>query len=76
MRADMDGVLFENLTDKAFSEKDKVWVREQLLDLQGSQVYALDYTTRFDEREAEMLRRAHPTMHYYRAPDESLQSLS
>jgi hypothetical protein len=76
MEGYLDGVLFENLTDQAFGEKDKAWVREQLLDLQGAKVYALDYATRREPSEAEKLRQAYPKMLYYCAPDETLQSLS
>jgi hypothetical protein len=70
-----DGVLFENLTDSAFSAADRRWVEEKLLELQGSKVYALDYETRKVEAEASRLRSLFPKMAYYCAPDESLQSV-
>jgi hypothetical protein len=72
----LDGVLFENMTDKAFGAKDRGWVREQLLDLPQSKVYALDYSTRCDVSEAGELRQAYPKMQYYCAPDETLQGLN
>lgn len=75
LRGTLDGVLFENLTDKAFSLKDREWVREQLLNLQDTEVFALDYETRRDGEEATKLRERFSGMHYCCAPDESLQSL-
>ena len=71
-----DGILFENLTDRAFSDADKRWVREQLMNLQGLRVYALDYETRWDQKLTEELCGSFPRMLYYRAPDESLQGLA
>ena len=76
LRPQLDGVLFENLTDKAFSAQDRRWVEEQLLGLQGTQVYALDYQTRRVESQAGELRQRFPQMAYYCAPNESLQSIS
>lgn len=71
----LDGILFENLTDRAFSAADRNWVREQLLQLQGIEVYALDYATRYDAAEAERLRTDFSKMSYWQAKDEGLQSL-
>lgn len=72
----LNGILFENLTDAAFGPGDKQWVQEQLFQLQGTRVFALDYATRRVSLEAERLRTLFPQMSYYCAPDESLQSLS
>ena len=71
-----DGVLFENLTDRAFTSKDRAWVEEKLYSLQSTKIYALDYQTRRVEQEAQRLRKLFPRLRYYCAPDESLQSLS
>lgn len=71
----LDGVLFENLTDQEFSKHDQTWVEEQLLQLQGTKVLALDYANRRQEPVAQRLRERFPRMAYYCAPDESLQSL-
>lgn len=76
LRPHLDGVLFENLTDKAFSAQDRRWVEEQLLHLQGTQVYALDYHTRRVETQAREIQGRFPQMAYYCAPNESLQSVS
>ena len=76
LRSQLDGILFENLTDRSFSSQDRSWVEEQLLNLQGLQVFALDYATRRDEEEGARLLSRFPRMHYYCAPDESLQSLT
>lgn len=72
----LDGVLFENLTDEAFSKGDRSWVEGQLETLRTTQVYALDYQTRRVEPEAERLKSLFPRIQYYCAPDEGLQSLS
>jgi len=72
----LDGILFENLTDSAFSAQDRNWVESKLAELQSTQVYALDYETRRVEREARRLRSVFPNLSYYCAPDESLQRLS
>lgn len=76
LRVHLDGVLFENLTDQAFSPGDRSWVEDQLMNLQGLQVFALDYATRRDESEATKLRSRFPKMNYCCAPDESLQTIS
>lgn len=76
LRPYLDGVLFENFTDQAFTPQDKEWVEEQLLNLQGTKVLALDYLTRRDAEEAGRLCRAYPKIAYYAAPDESLQRLT
>jgi len=76
LKGGLDGVLFENLTDQAFSPNDRAWVREKLLGLQGTAVFALDYQTRCDPEEALRLRQRFPAMHYYLAPDETLQGIS
>ena len=75
LRSHLDGVLFENLTDQAFSKHDQAWVEEQLLQLQGTSILALDYANRRQEPIAQRLRERFPGMAYYCAPDESLQSL-
>ena len=75
LRVYLSGVLFENLADRAFSPGDRAWVEDQLMNLQGLQVFALDYATRRDEGEAVRLRSLFPRMHYCLAPDESLQSI-
>lgn len=75
MQGYLSGILFENLTDRAFSPSDRAWVRDQLMQLQGTRIYALDYETRYNSDEAAALRRDFPRIHYYRAPDEGLQSL-
>lgn len=75
LRSGLDGVLFENLTDRAFSPSDREWVRDKLLSLQGTTVFALDYQTRNNPEEARRLRESFPGMHYYLAPDETLQSV-
>ena len=72
----LDGILFENLTDQAFSKHDLAWVEEQLLQLQGTKILALDYANRRQEAVAQRLCQKFPGMAYYCAPDESLQSLS
>ena len=72
----MDGILFENMTDQAFSSKDKAWVKSQLDKLKKNQVYALDYQTRRVSTEADKLCAAFPEIKYYCAPNEGLQGLS
>lgn len=72
----LDGVLVENLTDRAFSPSDQRWVVQQLDRLEGTtDAYALDYANRCDVERAERLCRRYPNLRYYRAPDERLQSL-
>lgn len=76
LRSHMDGILFENLTDKGFSPADRDWVKARLMELQGSQVYALDYATRRVGPIAEELQKTYPKMLYYCAPNEGLQSVN
>lgn len=71
----LDGVLFENLTDLAFTRNDKNWVESQLHRLGAHKVYALDYQTRRVEAEATRLQSLFPNMRYYCAPNENLQTL-
>jgi hypothetical protein len=72
----LDGVLFENLTDQAFSDQDKRWVKSQLERLENTTVLALDYQTRRVDQEAQRLLHQFPNTVYYCAPNEGLQSLS
>lgn len=76
LEAHLDGILFENLTDQAFSASDRRWVMSQLETLQNTRVLALDYQTRRVEAEFRRLRELFPGLSYYCAPDESLQTLS
>ena len=70
-----DGILFENMTDQAFTAQDRTWVSDQIQNLQRTQIYALDYKTRAVPKEVERLCVAFPQLKYYRAPDEGLQTL-
>lgn len=72
----LDGILFENLTDRAFSASDRRWVESRLEELRTTQVLALDYHTRMVEAESQRLRELFPKLGYYCAPDESLQTIS
>lgn len=78
----LDGVLIENLADRAFSLTDQRWVEAQLERLEGMEgfegtmeVYALDYANRCDPQRAQHLCQRYPDLRYYQAPDEGLQSL-
>lgn len=72
----LDGVLLENLADRAFSASDQQWVESQLAKMARTDAYALDYSTRCNPDRARQLLERHPALRYYCAPDESLQSLS
>lgn len=76
LQSHLDGILFENLTDRAFSASDKRWVESQLENLRGTKVYALDYDTRKVPPEAQRLNSLYSNMQYYAAPDESLQTIN
>ncbi len=78
LRPHLDGVLFENLSDQAFSIDDKKWVAMHLEQCRFDKIdlFALDYETRRASEDAKRYRSLAPTMAYYCAPDESLQTLS
>lgn len=73
----LDGVLVENLSDRAFTTADRGWLEQQLrrLEQPERELFALDYATRCLPEEAARLRELFPRLRYYLAPDERLQSL-
>lgn len=71
----LDGVLVENLADSSFSVQDRRWVEEQLARVAPKDLFGLDYADRCDPAVGEGLQTRFPKMAYYKAPDQSLQSL-
>lgn len=74
----LNGVLFENLSDRAFGPDDKKWVTLQLerCRYEKIELFALDYDTRRDSEASQRYRSLESEMAYYCAPDENLQTLS
>ena len=76
LRSQLDAVLLESMADSGFSSQDRRWVKEQLGRVAPKDLFSLDYADRCDPGLADELRALHPEMRYYRAPDQSLQSLA
>lgn len=75
----MDAILFENLSDQGFSRQDYGWIESKLTTLKNApdtEVYALDYESRFHPQESHRLLTLFPEIQYARAPDEGLQGLA
>lgn len=73
----IDGVLFENPCDGAFSNTQRAWVLTQGTELESLQLdaFALDYSDRYCPQASERFRRRFPEWPYFLAPNQALQEL-
>ena len=75
----VDAVLIENLTDQGFSRQDYGWIENKLMTLKhapDTEIFGLDYESRFQAQESQRLLDLFPEIRYGRAPDEGLQGLA
>ncbi len=73
----LDGVLFENPCDAAFTDSDRAWVWERALELEAGplDIFALDYADRYSPQSSSEFRRRFGDWPYLLAANQSLQNL-